>query len=190
MTSTTTLQVFGVTLALVTIWLDARESIIARPLSLIGTGLALFAYYPARLYAKCLLNVCYIFLNIYGWHQWLYGGQNKTPLQVSKTPPSVLATTVTLGLLASLSLGRCLANYSDAALPYWDSIHTIFCLVAQWMLMRKKLESWLLWIVLDVLYAAVCYQRALYLFSGLKTIYIFLAARGYYAWRQSYLRQA
>lgn len=187
--SSTTLQVFGVLLALITIWLDTRESVLARPLGIIGTSLALFAYYPAGLYAKCLLNVCYIFLNVYGWYQWLYGGKDKTSLKISKTAPSVLVISAALGLLAGLGLGKGLASYSDAALPYWDSVHTIFCLLAHWMLMRKKLESWILWIILDILYAFVCYQRSLYLFSGLKVLYIFLAARGYHAWHQSYLQQ-
>ena len=185
----TTFQVFGVLLALITIWLDTRENVWARPLSLVGTGMALFVYYPAGLYAKCLLNLCYIVLNVYGWYQWLYGGKKRTPLQVSKTPTKVLAISASLGLLAAVGLGNLFALYSKASLPYWDSLHTVFCLIAQWMLMKKKLESWILWMLLDVLYAAVCYHQGLYLFSGLKVAYIFLAIQGYRSWRRSYLQQ-
>ncbi|MEL6412963.1 MAG: nicotinamide riboside transporter PnuC [Bacteroidota bacterium] len=182
----TTLQIAGVLLAIITIWLDTRENIWARPLSLVGTSMALFVYYPAGLYAKCLLNGCYIVLNVYGWHKWLYGGEEKTTLQVSKTPAKILILATALGLVAAAALGRLFAFYSKASLPYWDSLHTIFSLMAQWMLMHKKLESWILWIGLDVLYPIVCYHQALYLFSGLKLAYIVLAIQGYRSWHQSY----
>lgn len=184
------LQIFGVALAITIIALDTREKVLARPLSLIGTILAFFVYYPTGLYAKCLLNCIYIVLNIYGWYRWLYGGKHKTPLQVSTTDPGILAALVAFGLLATWGLGKLLTLYSNADLAYWDSLHTVMCLIAQWMLMSKKLESWILWTIADVQYTVICYYKGLYLFSGLHALYILLAINGYYTWRQSYLRQA
>ena len=183
------LQIFGVALAIAIIALDTRENVLARPLSLIGTIMSFFVYYPAGLYAKCLLNCIYIVLNIYGWYQWLYGGKNKTPLQVSKSKASVIVVGVVLGLLATGGLGKLLTRYSNAELAYWDSLHTVVCLVAQWMLVRKKLETWIVWTLADMLYTVVCYYKGLYLFSGLHAFYIILAINGYRTWRQSYQRQ-
>ena len=182
------LQIFGVVLAITIITLDTRENVLARPLSLIGTTMSFFVYYPAGLYAKCILNCIYIVLNIYGWYQWLYGGKNKTPLQVSETVPGLLVTLVAGGLLVTWGLGKLLTLYSNAALPYWDSLHTVMCLVAQWMLVRKKLETWILWTIADILYTVVCYYKGLYLFSGLHAFYIILAINGYRTWHQSYPR--
>ena len=193
------LQIFGVTLGITVIFLDARENLIARPLSLLGGVMALFVYYPSGLYAKCLLNCLYIVLNIYGivlnlygWKQWLYGGKDKAALQVTTTRPIILSYMLLLNVLGTFMLGSALFYFSNADqdFVYWDSWHTLICLMAQWMLVRKKLESWALWVVADILYTVVCYGKGLYLFSGLHFVYIFLAAHGYYKWRKSWRKQA
>ncbi len=185
------LQLFGVTLGITTIFLDARENLLARPLSLIGGIMGIFVYYPAGLYAKCLLSFTYIILNIYGWHQWLYGGKGKSPLQVSSMPPLTLAYMLLLNVLATWGLGSVLSCFpgADQDWVYWDSWHTLICLMAQWMLVKKKLETWALWVIADILYTVVCYGKGLYLFSGLHVVYIFLAGHGYYKWRQSWRKQ-
>lgn len=182
-------QMLGVIIAVITIALDTQEKILARPLSIIGTLMALFVYYPAGLYAKCLHNVVNLFLNAYGWYQWLYGGKHKTLLQVSKTNVRTLLRMLLTGILGAVALGTLLHQYAHADLPYWDSLHTVMCLTAQWMLVRKKLESWIVWILADVLYVVVLYHKGLYLFSGLHVFYTFLAIYGYQTWRQSYQRQ-
>jgi len=180
------LEIFGVTLAITNILLDTRQSVIARPLSLLGTGISLYFYYSKGLYAKCLLGCVYIMLHIYGWYQWLYGGKNKTPLKVSTTPHTHLVALIVSGLLAGFGLGALLSNYSDAALPYWDSLHTAMALVAYWLLVRKKLETWAVWLIADIQYVVVLYYRGIYLFSGLHAFYIILVIHGYRAWRRSY----
>lgn len=190
MSSPLSLQIAFALLAIVNVWLDIRESVWARPLGLFGTILSLFIYYPAKLYAKCLLNIAYIFLNIYGWYQWLYRGAGKTALQVSKTDSSTLVGLVAAGILITLGLGRFLTTYSSAELSYWDSLHTSFCLVAHWLLVNKKLESWLFWLALDVEYAGVCYYRGLYPFVLLRIIYVFMAINGYRSWKRTYCQQA
>ena len=182
-------QIFGITLAIATIALDTREKVLARPLSLIGTIMALFVYYPAGLYAKCLQKIVSICLHSYGWYQWLYGGERTTPLQVSKTSPLTLMRMLLVGVLGTIALGSLLHRFSHADLPYWDSLHTVICLTAQWMLVRKKIESWILWVIADVLYAVVLYYKGIYLFSGLHVFYIILAVNGYRTWHQSYRRQ-
>ena len=182
-------QIFGIALAILTIVLDTRENVWARPLSLLGISLSFFVYYAAGLYAKCLLNCIYIVLNSYGWYQWLYGGKNKTRLKVSTTAPGLLVALVVLGLLTAWGLGKLLTLYSNAHLAYWDSLHTVICLIAHWLLIRKKLETWLFWTLADILYTVVCYYKAIYLFSGLHAFYIILAISGYFTWRRSYMRQ-
>jgi nicotinamide mononucleotide transporter len=183
-------QIFGIILAITTIALDTREKVLARPLSLIGTVMALFVYYPTGLYAKCLQNMVNICLHSYGWYQWLYGGKHKNPLQVSKTPPLTLMRMLLASVFATVVLGSFLHRLSHADLPYWDSLHTVICITAQWMLIRKKLECWILWLVADVLYTVVLYYKGLYLFSGLHVFYAFLAINGYRTWYRAYLRQA
>ncbi len=188
--STIYYQIIGAVLAIVTIVLDTREKVLARPLSIIGTMISFFVYYPEGLYAKCMQSMFNVGFHSYGWYQWLYGGKHKTPLQISKTKPTVLARILLIVVFSATILGSILSYYSSAALPYWDSLHTIVALTAHWMLVRKKLESWLLWVVADALYSVVLYHKGIYVFCGLYTLFIFLASNGYRTWRRSYLSQA
>ena len=183
-------QIFGAVLAVITTTLDTREKVLARPLSIVGTMLSFFVYYPEGLYAKCLQSMFNIGFHSYGWYQWLYGGKHKTPLQVSKTKPIVLKRILLINVLCATVLGSLLHRYSSADLPYWDSLHTAMALTAHWMLVRKKLESWLLWIVADAFYSVVLYYKGLYVFCGLYILFIFLAGNGYRTWRQSYSKKA
>lgn len=186
MTLSLFIQLVYPVLAVITVWLDTRENVWARPLSLLGAVLSLGIYYPVKLYARCLLNVISIFLNLYGWYQWLYGGVHKTPLQVSKTDGPALVMLVIAGNVMAIGLGRLLTLYSDADLAYWDAWHMAFWLVAYWMLVQKKLESWLFWLALDIEYFGVCCYKALYPLIVLRVVYIFLAIHGYRSWRKSY----
>lgn len=180
-------QLFGVTLAVLTIWLDTRENVLARPLTLLGTTMSFYVYYTGELYAKCLHNIANFLLNIYGWHQWLYGGKHQQPLKIGKTSARTLWRMLLITIVGTLVVGKLLQRYTNAAFVYLDSSHTVICLIAQWMLARKKLESWLVWLVADILYVPICYYRGLYLFSGLHALYTLLAIRGYRTWRQSYI---
>ncbi len=183
------LQIACAALGVVMAVLNAREKIIARPVSIVSAIMSSFVYYPAGLYAKCLLNGIVLVLNLYGWYRWLYGGAHKTPLQISKTSSPILLRMLLACVVGAAALGSLLYQYSHADLPYWDSLHTVAYLVAQWMLVHKKLENWILWVVADVLYVAVLYYKGLYLFSGLYIFYTLLAIYGYRTWRQSYLRR-
>ena len=94
-----------------------------------------------------------------------------------------------VGVAFVFLLWSILARLTHADLVCEDSVHTVLCLIAQWMTARKKLESWILWAIADILYTLVCYYKELYWLSGLHAFYIFLAVHGYRVWRQAYLRQ-
>jgi nicotinamide mononucleotide transporter len=180
------LQIPCTILGVVVVLLNAKEKVLAWPLTMVATVLGLFIYYEKGLYAKCALNIIYLTFGLYGWYQWLYGNKHKTSLQVSKTSPRTLGILLLSGLLSALVLRIMLVKHTYATLVCADSAHTAFCLIAQWMTARKKLESWILWGIADVLFTVVCYQKELYWFSGLHAFYFFLAVHGYRSWRQTY----
>ena len=181
------IQLVYVTLAITGIVLNTRQRTLAWPVALLSTGLSLYVYYAAGFYAKCLLNCIYITLEIYGWYYWLYGGRNKTRPPVSKISFNQLAVLPVFWLAGAWGLGTLFARYTDASMPYWDSLHTAMAITGQWLTDRKKLESWGVWVLTNIVYAAVLYYKGRYLLSGVHLFYNVLAINGYRAWRQSYL---
>lgn len=156
-------------------------------MSMISIGIGLVVYFRSGLYAKCLLNSTYLLLNSYGWYQWKYGGKNKGGLSVSKVGAKGTILLILLGFASAFALGYVLNTHTDADLAYWDSVNTAFCLIAHVLLVRKKLETWLFWFVLDVYFTILCYYKGLYVFSAIHGVYLFLAVYGYRSWHQAYL---
>lgn len=180
------LEIFGVTLAVFIIMLDTQQSAIARPLSMLGTSISLYFYYTESLYAKCLSGCIFMVLHIYGWYNWQYGGTNKTTLPVSTMSFNQLIGITISGLLGAWVLGQLFSNYSSAVLPYWDSLHTAVVLIAYWLLVKKKLETWGFWTLANVIFVILLYSRGIYLFSALNAFYIILNIHGYRSWKRSY----
>lgn len=81
-------------------------------------------------------------------------------------------------------------TYTNAAIPYADSFIMSASLVAQWLMARKKLESWLFWITVDVIAVGVYWIKELYITTGLYTVFLILAIMGFFEWRKSLLKEA
>jgi len=77
-------------------------------------------------------------------------------------------------------------RFTDASLPYPDAFTTVASLFAQWLLARKKLESWYFWIAVDIVAIVVYWYKQLYLTTGLYAIFLVLAIIGFFTWKNSY----
>ena len=169
--------VFGV----ISVFLSVRQNIWSWPTAIVNTGMYIFVFFAAKLYADTGLQVIYVILNAYGWYHWLYGGKNRTELPVSKTSAR------TAGLLvATVIAGTGLLGTIDAALPSIDAMTTSVSLAAQWMMTRKLLENWIIWVAVDVVYIGVYIYKSLYLTAVLYLIFLILSAMGYFQWKASY----
>ena len=78
------------------------------------------------------------------------------------------------------------ALYTAAELPYWDNTTSILSLLAIWLQSRKKIESWMLWLVVDILAVGIYFYKEIYFYSILYTVYIVMAFIGYFEWHKSY----
>ena len=76
-------------------------------------------------------------------------------------------------------------RYTDAALPFWDAATTVMSLIAQWLMAKKILESWLIWVSVDILAVGIYLVKDLYFTSALYLVFLGLATMGYFAWRKT-----
>jgi nicotinamide mononucleotide transporter len=181
----TTLEAVAVVFGIVSVWLSVREHVVSWPTAIVSVSLYFFVFRSARLYADMGLQVFYAGISAYGWYHWLFGGANHSALRVSRTPRPVWLALPVAWILGTLALGTLLHRTTDAALPYVDSALTVGSLLAQWMMTRKYLENWAIWVGLDIAYVAVFLNRDLKLTAFLYVVYLLLAARGYVEWQRS-----
>jgi nicotinamide mononucleotide transporter len=173
--------VFGV----VSVFLSVKQNIWSWPTAIVNVGLYIFVFFESKLYADTGLQVVYVVLNAYGWYHWLYGGKNRTELPVSRTSARLGLFLVGLGAAGTAILGTILARNTDAALPYVDSMSTSTSLIAQWMMTRKLLENWIIWVAVDVVYIGMYIFKSLYVTAVLYLVFLILSAMGYFQWRTS-----
>lgn len=183
----TLLEGTAVLFGLTSVYLSTRQNIWSWPTALVNVGLYTLLFRREKLYADMGLQVIYFALSLYGWYQWLYGGENRTPLRVSRLTPRLAMALGAIGVAGSMTLGTFLHRSTDASLPYLDSALAVFSLVAQWMMTRKILENWVLWIVLDVVYVWMFIALKQLHFTAFQyAVFLVLAAMGFHDWKRSY----
>jgi nicotinamide mononucleotide transporter len=180
-----TLEIVAAVFGVVSVFLSVRQNIWSWPTAIVNVGLYIIVFYEAKLYADTGLQVVYVVLNAYGWYHWLYGGKNRTELPVSRTSARVWLIVVTIGTAFAALLGTFLSRNTDAALPFVDASTTSTSLVAQWMMTRKLLENWIIWVAVDVVYIGMYIYKSLYVTAVLYLIFLILSAMGFVQWRRS-----
>lgn len=181
----TVTETVGVLFGIAGVWLTVRQSIWCWPVGIVSVSVFAVVFFHARLYGSAALQLAYVAVSLYGWYTWQHPGDGGHVLHVSRTPRRWM---LALGLLASVgaaALGFALRDRTDAVLPFVDAAATSFSLAAQWMTTRKWIQTWLVWIVVDVVYVAMYLSQDLYQTAGLYGVFLVLAVLGYREWRRS-----
>lgn len=174
---------------LLCVGLYVRQNVWSWPTGLVQVVLFAWVFYKAKLYSDVLLHLVYVVLQIYGWYQWTRGGTKEDRLPLSRLNASGVAVALGTAAGGTLALGYVMSRYTDASLPYWDAGIAAISLVAQYLIARKVLENWLLWIVVDVLAIGVYWAKGLHVTTVLYAVFLCMATAGWFAWRKSYRQQ-
>lgn len=180
------LESTAVAFGIVSVWLSTRERMASWPTAIVNVALYFVVFRRAKLYADMGLQLIYLLLSCYGWYEWTFGGANRTALPVTRTSRRQATVLTGIGVASAAALGTLLARTTDAALPYLDSATAATSLVAQWMMTRKLLENWLVWVAVDVVYVGMFVGKGLWLTAGLYAVFLVLAASGYRQWLASW----
>lgn len=165
--------------------LASRQLPLCWPVSMLGVSLYFLISYQAGLYAEMPLQVFYFVISIYGFYHWKYGGADDKKLEVSKLKIKPGLWLLLLAALGTIMAGLALERWTDSTVAWWDAGTTVCSIIATWMQARKKLENWLVWIGVDLVYVGLFYYKGYILLSGLNVFYIIIAIYGFLAWRNS-----
>lgn len=236
------LQIAGVMLGLLYLWLEYRADI---RLWIVGLVMPLVhgaLYYKAGLYADCSMQVYYVLAGLYGWLVWrnaphkkaktarnaaagqpaqtagseaLAGGHNSQPdrnttaghsdqtacnagpeaaqtarsaepaaVRIGHTPLCYAAGLTAVYAAAHTGIYFLLSRFTNSTVPFWDAMTTAASIVAMWMLSRKYIEQWLVWLAVDLITIGLYLYKGIPLTAGLYALYSALAVAGYLRWRK------
>jgi nicotinamide mononucleotide transporter len=139
-------------------------------------------YLTNGIYADAAMQLYYVVAGIYGLVVWKRKPQRHGEGKICHTPKEWILTLVVLYAFFHAELYIFLVEFTDSSVPFFDSMSTALCIVAMWMLSRKLVEQWLVWLVVDMISVGLYLYKGIPITAGLYTIYCALAIAGYIRW--------
>lgn len=189
------LEFFGTIAGAIAVWLSAKANVWSWPIGLINVSLFFFLFYQVQLYPDMFLQLFFFVTNLLGWWRWKHPKKDeedrKHELRVSYMPIKQMLVLSGVGLTGTILFGLFASRLHEifpyifskpSAFPYLDSFVTVMSVVATFLMIQKKVECWILWIMIDAL------ATYLYLSKGIKFVAIeyfafcFIAAFGLWNW--------
>lgn len=180
------LELIGVLFGLLTVYYSVKQNILTWPTGIVSVSAFGILFYTIKLYADMCLQLFFLWSCIQGWYFWLHGGRHKTALTISCLTSRQRVWIAGAVALAVAFIGFLFHRFTDASLPYLDSTASGMSVVAQLLMMRKKLEHWYLWIAVDVLSIGIYMYKEVFLTAGLYFIFLLLCIQGLRTWRKAY----
>jgi nicotinamide mononucleotide transporter len=189
------LEFFGTLLNIGAVWLVARNKILNWPVGLVAILLFGFLFYQIQLYSDFIEQIFYFATGVWGWIAW---SKHKSAAEDAKARIVPLAArgrlfTMAAIALGTLAMGTFIANIhtilpaffaEPASYPYFDALTTVMSFTAQILMIYRRLDNWLIWIVVDVIGIGLYWVKDVKLISLLYAVFLVLATKGYFNWRK------
>lgn len=193
------LEFFGTVAGAVAVWLSAKANVWSWPLGLINVTLFFFLFFQVQLYPDMFLQVFFFVTNLMGWWRWkhpkLGEEDQKQELKISFFPPKQLLLLLAVGIAGMFLMGSFASRLHEisptifskpSAFPYADSFVTVMSIGATFLMIQKKAECWLIWIVVDAVATYMYFLKGIK-FVGIEyLVFCFIAAFGFWNWWREY----
>jgi nicotinamide mononucleotide transporter len=193
------IEFFGTIFSLASVILAAKNKIWTWPVGNIGAVLFLILFYQIQLYSDFFEQIFYIVTGFIGWYIWSrpdFKNEEINDVTTNKQSTnliyigSILVSTVVLGLFISNIHTIFPTQFPiPAAYPYPDALTTIMSFAATFLMMRKKIECWYLWIIVDIIGIGLYYKQGVVFISLLYVLFLIIATNGYFTWRKVLLKK-
>lgn len=184
------IEISGTVVGLIYLWQEYRASIYLWITSIIMPAIYLYVYYQAGLYADFGINIYYLVIALYGWLAWRYNFSlrgkraDSKELSISHISRVTFLRLFLLFLAAWAVISYILTHFTNSTVPFTDAFTTALSIVGMYMLARKYIEQWWVWLVVDVVSSALYIYKELYFTAALYALYAIIAIFGYRKWKQ------
>ena len=179
------IEIIGSILSLIYLYLSIKQKGSLWIFGFLCSALYVVVFMQAKFYADMSLQFYYLAVSVFGWITWHRAkNDTKVELKIKRTTLTSAVIIAFIALCIYVVYAYVLMNYTDSPLPRADSFTTALSIVATWMLARKMIEHWLLWIIIDTVSAGMYFYKELYPTAILFIIYTIMAVVGYWQWKR------
>lgn len=183
--NSTPLELFAVIFGLLSVWFASKENIWVYPTGLVNVSIYVYICAVNRLYADMSINAYYFVMSIYGWIVWSRRDEKQHHIPITKLNSKELILYSVITGVSFFGMFYFLSNYTDADIPFWDSLTTSFFIVAMVLMARKKIEHWIAWIIGDIISVPMYLYKGLAFTSFQYLVFLGIAIAGLISWRKS-----
>lgn len=180
------LEILGTIIGLIYLYYEYKAHRLLWLMGIIMPAVSIGIYYNAGLYADMGINIYYILAGIYGYIVWTFKNKKRreVELPITHTPRRQYIYLSAVSICLTALIYYILIFFTNSTVPLWDALTTALSFTAMWMLARKYIEQWWVWIVVDALSVGLYIYKGIYFYAGLYALYIVIAFMGYYNWRK------
>lgn len=187
------IEIFGTITGLITVWFAARNNIITWPFGLVNVSSFFIIFWQVNLYADMFLQVYFFSMSVYGWIFWYRQKNIIKKISIITNRNRLYTLIIMIG--ATVILGYFISNihiwfpqlfFKPAAYPYFDAYTTVLSVIATIWMARRIIESWVLWILVDVVAIALYFLKGIKLVSIEYVIFLIMSVYGLIAWIREY----
>ena len=181
-------EIFAVIFGFISVWYSKNNNVLVFPTGLINTSIFVYLLFKWELLGDMLINAYYFIISIYGWYYWTRKSkkQNYTPITFLNSKDIKVVLTIALSSAIFVSLMYSYFDKWSGVVSYIDILTTSIFFIGMWLMARRKIESWIFWIVGDVISVPLYFYKGLTFTSFQYFIFTFIAIAGYYKWKAIY----
>lgn len=192
-------ELFGTIFTGWSVYLAAKNKLLTWPIGILGTVLYLFLFFQINLYADLIEQIYYFVTGFWGWWLWTHprkaeekSADNELKISINTKRETIVEWGVII--LGSLALGSFISNlhnmlpslFTDvASYPYIDAFTTVLSFVAAYLLMKRRLDNWYMWIIVDVVGIWLYFVKGVPLLSLLYFAFLANAIVGHFKWAKT-----
>ena len=184
------IELLGTVFNLWSVWLIAKKKMLTWPTGIIGVILFMILFYQIQLYSDALEQIYYLGVSIYGWYAWSKVKKDNN-ISVKFSHPRVIILFIIGTLILSGAIGLFMSHIhiywpklfpEPASFPYWDALTTMMSFTAMWLMTLRRKESWIYWIIVDIIAVILYSVKDIKLVAILYFIFLCLASNGFRLW--------
>lgn len=189
MQATTWVEYIAVIMGIISVWFSKKENVLVYPTGLINTTFYVYLSLKAHLMGEASVNLYYTIMSLYGWYLWTRKDRQHQPvLHITKATEkewgNYLMFFVGAYIVIFAALHYLKQNFAPGAIPWADALASASAYAGMYLMAKKKLESWIFWIVTNITSIPLYFVKGYVFTSVYYLILLALAFAGYAAWNK------